>query len=109
VGPFATFHFENYNTMRQQIQEMLFIEMGSDAQLEDELSTYNPLIPRGVSKSRESCSRSMNRRAALRCHRAWAALKTGHFSMSPAGESAASPIRPAKTLVPRGRPQQSNS
>jgi hypothetical protein len=46
VGPFATFHFENYNTMRQQIQEMLYIEMGGDAQLEDELSAYNPLIPR---------------------------------------------------------------
>ena len=28
VGPFATFHFENHNTMRQQIQEMLHIEKG---------------------------------------------------------------------------------
>lgn len=28
VGPFATFHFENYNTMRQQIQAMLYIEKG---------------------------------------------------------------------------------
>jgi hypothetical protein len=47
VGPFATFHFENHNTMRQQIQEMLYIEKGGDAQLEDELSAYNPLIPQG--------------------------------------------------------------
>jgi len=47
VGPFATFHFENHNTMRQQIQEMLHIEKGGDAQLEDELSAYNPLIPQG--------------------------------------------------------------
>jgi Protein of unknown function (DUF3501) len=47
VGPFATFHFENYDTMRQQVQEMLYIEKGGDAQLEDELSAYNPLIPQG--------------------------------------------------------------
>jgi hypothetical protein len=47
VGPFATFHFENYDTMRQQVQEMLYIEKGGDAQLEDEFSAYNPLIPQG--------------------------------------------------------------
>jgi Protein of unknown function (DUF3501) len=47
IGPFATFHFENFETMRQQVQEMLYIEKGGDAQLEDELEAYNPLIPRG--------------------------------------------------------------
>jgi Protein of unknown function (DUF3501) len=47
VGPFATFHFENHNTMRQQIQEMLHIEKFGDAQLEDDLSAYNPLISQG--------------------------------------------------------------
>ena len=47
VGPFATFHFENYDTMRQQVQEMLYIEKGGDAQLKDEFSAYNPLIPQG--------------------------------------------------------------
>src|SRR5215472_11326970 len=47
VGPFAAFHFENYDTMRHQVQEMLHIEKGGDAQLEDELDAYNPLIPRG--------------------------------------------------------------
>ena len=47
VGPFASVHFENYDTMRQQIQEMLYIEKDGDAQLEDELSAYNPLIPQG--------------------------------------------------------------
>jgi hypothetical protein len=47
VGPLATFHFENYNTMRQQVREMLYIAKGGDAQLEDELSAYNPLIPQG--------------------------------------------------------------
>ena len=47
VGPFATFYFENFETMRHQVQEMLYIEKGGDAQLEDELAAYNPLIPRG--------------------------------------------------------------
>jgi Protein of unknown function (DUF3501) len=47
VGPFATFYFENYETMRHQVQEMLYIEKGGDAQLEDELAAYNPLIPQG--------------------------------------------------------------
>jgi hypothetical protein len=48
VGPFATFYFENHDTMRQQVQEMLYIEKGGDAQIEDELAAYNPLIPQGT-------------------------------------------------------------
>jgi hypothetical protein len=47
VGPFATFYFENYQTMWHQVQEMLHIEKGGEAQLEDELAAYNPLIPQG--------------------------------------------------------------
>jgi len=47
VGPFATFYFENYQTMRNQVQEMLHIEQGGEAQIEDELAAYNPLIPQG--------------------------------------------------------------
>jgi hypothetical protein len=47
VGPFATFYFENYQTMWHQVHEMLFIEKGGDAQIDDELSAYNPLIPKG--------------------------------------------------------------
>ena len=47
VGPDATFYFENYETMWNQIQEMLFIEKGGEAQIDDELSAYNPLIPKG--------------------------------------------------------------
>jgi hypothetical protein len=47
VGPFATFYFENYETMRHQVQEMLHIERGGEAQIEDELDAYNPLIPQG--------------------------------------------------------------
>jgi hypothetical protein len=47
IGPFATFYFENHETMRHQIQEMLHIEQGGEAQIEDELAAYNPLVPQG--------------------------------------------------------------
>src|SRR5690242_474383 len=48
VGPFATFYFENYETMLHQVHEMLFIEKGGAEQLPDELAAYNPLIPQGA-------------------------------------------------------------
>src|SRR3954465_2887754 len=48
VGPFATFYFENFDTMWQQMQEMLYIEKGGEPQIEDELAAYNPLIPQGA-------------------------------------------------------------
>jgi hypothetical protein len=47
VGPFATFYFECHATMLQQVQEMLHIEKGGAAQIADELSAYNPLVPQG--------------------------------------------------------------
>ena len=47
VGPVATCYFESYDTMWWQIHEMLFIEKGGDAQIDDELTAYNPLIPNG--------------------------------------------------------------
>lgn len=47
VGPHATFYFESYETMWNQIHEMLYIERGGDDQLPDELAAYNPLIPQG--------------------------------------------------------------
>jgi len=47
IGPFATFYFENFATMWQQVQEMLYIEKGGEAQIADELEAYNPLIPQG--------------------------------------------------------------
>jgi hypothetical protein len=47
VGPCASFYFECYETMLQQVQEMLHIEKGGEAQIADELSAYNPLIPKG--------------------------------------------------------------
>ena len=47
IGPDATFYFESYDTMLHQILEMLYIERGGEAQIEDELSAYNPLVPKG--------------------------------------------------------------
>ena len=47
VGPYAAFYFECYDTMWLQVQEMLHIEKGGDAQLADELHAYNPLVPKG--------------------------------------------------------------
>lgn len=47
VGPFATFYFENYATMWQQVHEMLFVEKGGEAQIDDEIAAYNPMIPQG--------------------------------------------------------------
>ena len=38
VGPYATFHFENYDSMWHQVHEMLYIEKGGEAQIEDELA-----------------------------------------------------------------------
>ncbi len=47
VGPVCMFYFENFETMWNQIHEMLFIEKGGEAQIADELSAYNPMIPKG--------------------------------------------------------------
>ena len=47
VGPDASFYFECYETMWYQIQEMLRLEKGGDAQLAEELGANNPLVPKG--------------------------------------------------------------
>lgn len=47
VGPFATFYFESFETMWHQVHEMLYIEKGGEEQIADELTAYNPLIPKG--------------------------------------------------------------
>jgi len=47
VGPHATFHFECYETMLYQIQEMLRAERGGDEQLKEELAAYDPMVPKG--------------------------------------------------------------
>src|SRR6201996_2046406 len=48
LGPGCTFYFETFDTLLFQIQEMLLVEKGGDAQLPDELAAYNPLIPQGA-------------------------------------------------------------
>ncbi|MBF0269981.1 MAG: DUF3501 family protein [Alphaproteobacteria bacterium] len=48
VGPHATFHFENFDTMLYQVHEMLWTEKGGAEQLKDELAAYNPLVPNGA-------------------------------------------------------------
>jgi hypothetical protein len=47
VGPDITFYFESYDTMLHQVQEMVHIEKGGEAQIADELAAYDPLIPQG--------------------------------------------------------------
>ncbi len=47
LGPHCTVYFECFETMLFQIQEMLLVEKGGEAQLKDELEAYNPLIPQG--------------------------------------------------------------
>ena len=47
LGAEATLFFENYDTLWWQVQEMLYIEKGGDAQMADELLAYNPLMPQG--------------------------------------------------------------
>jgi hypothetical protein len=51
VGPFANFIFETYDSIWLQVHEMLRIEKGGEAQISDELSAYNPLIPKGTGLS----------------------------------------------------------
>lgn len=47
VGPHATALFETWDSMWLQVQEMLRIEKGGDDQLVDELSAYDPMVPKG--------------------------------------------------------------
>ena len=42
LGPHSTFYFENFFTMKAQIQEMLYIEKGGDEQLRDCLLYTSP-------------------------------------------------------------------
>ncbi len=48
LGPHATLYFEDRLTMHYQIQEMLRVErIFEAAEIEEELDSYNPLIPDG--------------------------------------------------------------
>jgi hypothetical protein len=48
IGPVCSIHFENYESMWFQVQEMLYIEKGGPEQIPGELAAYNPLIPKGA-------------------------------------------------------------
>ncbi len=48
LGPHATLVFEDFTTMKYQVQEMLRVERIFEAEgIEDEIAAYNPLIPDG--------------------------------------------------------------
>ena len=48
LGPHATLLFEDFTTMKYQVQEMLRVERIFEPQaIEEEIATYNPLIPDG--------------------------------------------------------------
>lgn len=48
IGPHATLYFEDFLTMKYQVQEMLRAERIFEAAgIEEELGAYNPLIPDG--------------------------------------------------------------
>ena len=61
IGPVAVCHFESFDSMWQQVHEMLYIEQGGEEQIADELAAYNPLIPKGRSSFARLCLRSTNR------------------------------------------------
>jgi len=48
IGPNATLTFESWDSMWLQIQEMLRIERGGEAQIADELHAYDPMVPKGA-------------------------------------------------------------
>ena len=49
LGPNITLHFEDYMTMRYQIQELMRAEKLSSVEgIREELEVYNPLIPDGT-------------------------------------------------------------
>ncbi|TNF91017.1 MAG: DUF3501 family protein, partial [Gammaproteobacteria bacterium] len=49
VGPHATLYFEDFTTMKYQVQEMLRTERIFEASgIEEEIEAYNPLIPDGA-------------------------------------------------------------
>ncbi len=49
IGPHATLYFEDFTTMKYQVQEMLRTERIFEAAgIEEEIEAYNPLIPDGT-------------------------------------------------------------
>jgi hypothetical protein len=109
VGPFATFYFENYQTMWHQVQEMLHIEKGGDAQIDDELAAYNPLIPQGselVATVMFEIDDPVHRASVLA---RLGGIENHVFLDVPESGSAARPTRPARTPALTGRHRRFSS
>jgi|SRR6056300_1618682 len=47
IGPVASLYFESRDTMIYQIQEMAYVEKITRSELNEELASYNPLVPNG--------------------------------------------------------------
>ncbi len=47
IGPVVTAYFENLETIRYQVHEMVFIERGGPEQVREEIAAYGPLVPNG--------------------------------------------------------------
>ena len=47
VGPVASLYFESRDTMIYQIQEMAYVEKITREELDEELASYNSLVPNG--------------------------------------------------------------
>ncbi len=47
IGPVVTAYFENVETIRHQVHEMVHIERGGPDQVREEIAAYGPLIPNG--------------------------------------------------------------
>ena len=83
LGPHATLYFEDALTMKYQIQEMLRVEkIFTTAEIEEELATYNPLVPDGTNWKATfmiEYADAEERRVALNTmagieHRVWVAI-----------------------------------
>ena len=48
IGPVVSLYFESRDTMLYQIQEMAYVEKITREELNDELLSYNPLVPNGM-------------------------------------------------------------
>ena len=101
VGPFATFIFEQFSSIWLQVHEMLRIEKGGEAQIDDELAAYNSLIPKGN-----------NLAATLMLEIAYAGLGRESLASSAASRtpsvsrSAIIPFRRWRTMTSNGRPKK---
>lgn len=82
----ATLYFEDFTTMKYQVQEMLRVErIFEPEQIEEEIETYNPLIPDGANWKAtfmieypdvEERRRALHRLRGIE-HRVWARVADG--------------------------------